>query len=200
MTLKTYLKRRARAARDTVNGKVLWGKAETLDDAGHLVARWLRQDLLYLPWDLTPVPYPETLKAEGFAEAMARVNDLGVVTTCSQPGVTRQREFVELVLDDGYARLVQEVAREAGVVAARTPDSPFPFKEATPVTLALSGRAVTRLGGCREDVAEQLGYGSRALRSSVARGRYTLLTLYDEQFGRRGRVQGVLERIAAHPH
>lgn len=120
MTLKTYLKRRARAARDTVNGKVLWGKAETLDDAGHLVARWLRQDLLYLPWDLTPVPYPETLKAEGFAEAMARVNDLGVVTTCSQPGVTRQREFVELVLDDGYARLVQEVAREAGVVAART--------------------------------------------------------------------------------
>lgn len=196
MILKTYLERRARAARDMVNGKVLWRRAETLDDAGRLVARWLRQDLLYLPWDLAPVPYPETLKAEGFAEAMARVNDLGAVTTCSQPGVTRQREFVELVLDDGHARLVPEVAQEVGVEVARTPDLPFPFEEAVPVTLTLAGRPFTRLGGCREDVAEQLGYGSPALGVSVARGRYTPLALYDEQFGRRGRVQDALGRIA----
>ena len=198
MNLKAYLERRARATRDTARGKMLWRKAETLDDAGHLVAMWLRQGLHYLPWDRTPVPYPETLKADGFAEAMARVNDLGVVTICSQPGVSRQREFVEVLLDDDVRplRLVPEVAQEVGVEVARTPDLPFPFEEAVPVTLTLAGRPFTRLGGCREDVAEQLGYGSPALGVSVARGRYTPLALYDEQFGRRGRVQDALGRIA----
>lgn len=196
MILKAYLERRARTARDAVRGKVLWRKATTLDDAGHLVARWLRQDLHHLPWDLAPVPYPETLKADGFAEAMAEVNDLGIVTLCSQPGFPRQREFVEMALSDEHLHLVEEAAGTAGVKVAMTPDQPFPFEEAPPVTLTPSGRTFTRLGGCREDVAEQLGFGSRPLGTSVAQGGYTLLALYDEQFGRRGRVQDALGRVA----
>lgn len=196
MGLKAYLEWRARAARDTVGGKVLWRKAETLDDAGRLVAMWLRQDLLYLPWDRTPIPYPETLEAHGFAEVMAQVNDLGIVTICSQPGITRQREFVEVILDDERLHLVQEAAEEAGVEVAMTSDLPFPFDEAIPVTVVLSGRPYTRLGGCREDVADQLGFGSRTLKSAVTKGQFTPLALYDKQFGRRGRVQEALVGIA----
>ena len=177
---------------DKAEGFLAWGDVEDLDNAGVLVARWLRQDLRYLPWDAN-TPYPETLEAEGFAEAMAQASDLGVVTTCSQPGIERQREFVSLALEDDLLPLLEEVAQEAGVQVEVFPEKSGPFKEATPVTLNHRGSPHTRLGESRESVAANFGYGSRVLASAVAGGQYTLLALYDKEFERRGRVQAALE-------
>lgn len=175
-------------------GFLLWGDVEDLDDAGVLVARWLRQDLRYLPWD-SNTPYAETLEAEGFAEAMAQVNDLGIVTTCSQPGTPLQREFVSLALEDDLLPLVEEVARDAGVEVEVLPEKSGSFKEATPVTLNRRGSPHTRLGESREIVAGNFGYGSRVLGSAITGGQYTLLALYDKEFERRGRVQEALEHL-----
>lgn len=184
------------ALNDVIEGFLLWRDAETLDGAGRLVSRWLRGDLRYLPWDGN-TPYTETKEAEGFAEAMARVNDLGIVTIGSQPGIVSQREFVELVLDEARLSLVRATARKTGVVVEMVPDGRRPFRDATPVTLR-KGKPYTRLGGNRKGFANMLGYGSRSLSKSITGGRYVLLALYDEEFERRGRVQETLECVADH--
>lgn len=197
MGLIVHLGLWARGVRDRFLGAALWRDAESLEDAGHLVARWLREDLLYLPWDYSLLPYKETREAEGFAEAMAKVNDLGVVTLFSQPGISYQRECVALTMTECRLPLVQSVAHEVGVVVEMTPDSPPAIREATPVSIGPKGRPCTRLGAYRKSVAVQnFGCGSRRLKVDVKRGKYALLTLYDEQFARRGRVQEVLERLA----
>lgn len=197
MGLKAYLSLRARGVKDKFVGVALWRDAESLEDAGHLVARWLREDLLYLPWDYSLLPYKETREAEGFSEAMAKVNDLGVVTLTSQPGISYQREFVHLAVAECHLPLIQGLADEGGVVVQMIPDKPFPTRQGTPVSMGPKGRPCTFLGSNRKDVAVHFfGLGSRRLKSEVKRGKCALLYLYDERFARRGRVQNVLERLA----
>lgn len=194
MKLRERLLKKFPAMEDISEGFLLWVEARDLDDAGALVARWLRGSLRYLPWD-SNTPYDETLEAEGFAEAMAEINDLSMVTLRSQPGKTDHREYVELAIEDDALPLVREVAGEADVEVEVMPDKRKPAKKSTPVGLR-KGKPHARLDWSRKDVSALFGYGSLAMAATVSKGQYTLLSVYDRQFARRGRVQYALERLA----
>lgn len=189
MSLKMMLARRLQAMSDKVGVTVLWRRAESLEDAGVLIAGWLRGDVLYTPTYGALSPDPETVEASGFAEAMARVCELGVVTLCSQPGIPDlQEEFVDLITEDRHVSLISRVARQVGIEVEVSPERRPSLKDIR------EGRF--HRPWSRKDAAHDLRLGSRKLASKVAKGSFTPLALYDGEFGRRGRVQEVLDQLA----
>lgn len=180
--------------RDTRDGFLLWRQATTLPDAADLVARWLRQDLRWLPWD-APTPARETLDADGFADTLARLNDAGILTIASQPGRPGRREYVTLVAPADLVPLVARAAASDNLFCETAPSKRLPRRHQTRVVRGGWPRAWWRLRDTQDSISALVGMGAPAVGSSIKRGECVALTVLDGEFGVRGRVEGLVDLL-----
>ncbi|MEV5774263.1 hypothetical protein AB0L49_23885 [Streptomyces antimycoticus] len=131
----------------------LWRSAQTLHDLGQRVALWLTGAIASQP-GYTPNygPDPET---EYLVPVLARINELGYVTDCSQPGISgadgddhwEQRAAVSGLVDNpALLRRLVDAAEEAGLLVICHDVTPGPHPDGVAVT-KVNGEDCTWFGG-----------------------------------------------------
>lgn len=156
-----------------------WRRASTLEEMGALVIRWLDGQDRVLPWHMGP-PDQETTE---IMEPLRALNQRGLVTTNSQPGVLlgrdgwEQRAWVHLLATPASARSLAERADAAGLIVLCKGIRPLPH-ERIPITM----RPHRRVNTATDGVSEELFLTGRA-RDLAARA--WDVTLIDPEWGRR---------------
>ena len=108
--------------------RALWAQADSLEDLGELMARWLEGGISYQPGYSAAGPDAETAS---LVPILAELNRAGYVTDFSQPGIALnasgdgQRASVAGFCSEVMAvRLMDAVCRTDLVVVAGEPDEP----------------------------------------------------------------------------
>ncbi len=114
----------------------LWQEARSLQELGWLMARWLEGDLSYQPGYGGDTPDSETA---GIIPTLAKLNQAGLVTDQSQPGVVdaagSQRAFVTGFAADALAEAVQTACKHTDLVVVALPPLAPPSEAQIVVTL-----------------------------------------------------------------
>lgn len=172
-----------------LTGWPAWRKAETLEQMGALVVRWLAGQDRFLPWHIGP---PDSETAE-IVEPLRTLNQHGLMTTNSQPGVALekgiQRAWVSLLASPAAAQDLVTESDSVGLIAMCEEMRPLPATR-VPITMTANGRVVTATDGA----SENLFLPGRA---KIAASQAWNVTIIDPEWGRKALLWDVSTKSAA---
>lgn len=160
-----------------LTGWPAWRRANSLEDMGAIVIRWLEGSDRFLPWHIGP-PDPETAE---IIEPLIALNLKGLMTTNSQPGIEKygwkQRAWVHLLTAPDAAKRLFAHAEAQGLIVLCQNVQPLPLKP-IPITLRPNGRVLSFTDGASESLF------LRGASKGVAKNAWEV-TLIDPEWGRK---------------
>lgn len=173
----------------------VWRTASTLNELGDLTARWMLEEIDYDPMHGGPL---EDETSPMMVHVLTRLNRLGFVTNCSQPGTPdrEQRAMVTGRADAAIAGLICGILQQTElVVIAFPPHSPESHGQVV-VTVddgdehGWVGRDCTEVGGWASDGSSLSVAMEQALADAWG------LHIFDPVWGRDSRLWDALGVVA----
>lgn len=172
-----------------------WDKVTTEAELQHKMLRFLAGELQETPWHRTPLDPESTL----IIERLVRLTELGLITTCSQPGMAgsseRQRAFVEGLVNDAVVPVLREVAGAHGYIWSENSHREGAAPSGNRVVTYDAGIPYSHITeGTAYPIDEGLPEGLRA----VVRG-MTVVTVADPTWGSNQMFDALIDALESRP-